>query len=388
MAGKIKYGMVGGGPGAFFGAVHRKAAAIDGEIDLVAGAFSSVPEKSKAQGETLNIDPNRVYSSYMEMVDKEAALPKDKRIDFVTIVTPNNTHHPIAKAFIEAGISIICDKPMTNTVEEAEDLCKLVKKQDVVFAVTYTCTGYPMVKQARELIKKGALGKIRKIIIEYSQGWLSAAIEAEGNKQAAWRTDPKQTGISSCMADLGPHVENMSSYLTGLEMEEIIADLNTFVPGRKLDDDGNILVHYNNGAHGILYASQISVGEENNLRFRIYGTDAALEWHQENPNYLFMRFPDDAEKIYKHGNKYLEKAAQVNSRLPMGHPEALIEALANIYLNATRTMAAKKENKKLGKFDLDFPTVQDGAKGVHFIYKTVESSMKKSWSSIKYNPPC
>lgn len=388
MAGKIKYGMIGGGPDAFFGAVHRKAAALDGEIELVAGAFSSMPEKSKAQGEALMLDPERVYGSYEDMAEKESQLPKDERIDFVAIVTPNNTHHPIAKTFIEAGINVICDKPMTTTVEEAEDLCKLVKKNDVVFAVTYTYTGYPMVKQAKELVRKGALGEIRKIVIEYPQGWLSTAIEAEGVKQAVWRTDPKQAGISSCMGDLGSHVENMSGYVTGLEMEEILADLNTFVPGRKLDDDGNVLVHYNNGAHGILYASQISVGEENNLIFRIYGTDAALEWHQENPNYLSMKFLGDAEKVYKRGNGYLEEVAQANSRLPMGHPEAFIEALANIYLNATRTMAAKKEGKKHSDNDLDFPTVQDGARGVNFIHKTVESSSKKRWISVKYNPPC
>ena len=388
MGGKIKYGMVGGGPDAFFGAVHRKAAAMDGEIELVAGAFSSSPEKSKAQGEALMLNPKRVYGSYQKMAEAEAALPEEERIDFVAIVTPNNTHHPIAKVFLEAGMNVICDKPMTTTVEEAEELCKITKAKDAVFAVTYTYTGYPMVKQAKEMVRNGELGEIRKVVVEYPQGWLATALEAEGNKQAVWRTDPKQAGISSCMGDLGTHVENLSNYITELEIEELLADLNIFVPGRKLDDDGNVLVHYDNGAHGILYASQISVGEENNLRIRVYGTDAALEWHQENPNYLYVRFSDGPEKVYKHGNGYLGDMAQNNTRLPMGHPEALIEALANIYINASRTMLAKKTGKEPTKFDADFPTVQDGAKGVYFIHKTVESSNSKKWVSAKYNPLC
>ncbi len=388
MGGKIKYGMVGGGPDAFFGAVHRKAAALDSEIEMVAGAFSSSPEKSQAQGRELMLDPGRVYNSYQEMAEAEAALPEEERIDFVSIVTPNHVHHPVAKLFMEAGINIICDKPMTTTMEEAEDLCRIAKDRDRVFAVTYTYTGYPMVKMARKLIKDGKLGEIRKIIVEYPQGWLTRPIEKEGSKQAIWRTDPKQAGISSCMGDLGTHIENMSHYITGLEMEEIMADLTIFGPGRVLDDDGNVLIHYENGARGVLYASQISLGEENNLRFRVYGTEASLEWHQENPNYLYQGSVDGPEKIYKRGNDYLDEVAGHNSRLPFGHPEAFIEALANIFVNASRTMLAKKEGREPGKYDTDFPTVQEGARGIYFVHKTVESSKSKKWVSVKYDPPC
>ncbi len=384
---KIKYGMVGGGPDAFFGAVHRKAAALDGEIELAAGAFSSSGQKSSAQGKELMLEPTRVYDSYQEMAEKEAALPDDKRIDFVSIVTPNHVHHPAAKLFMEAGINIICDKPMTTTLEEAEDLCRTARSKDRIFAVTYTYTGYPMVKQAKKLIADGILGDIRKVVIEYPQGWLRKTIEKEGAKQAVWRTDPKQAGISSCMGDLGTHIENMSNYVTGLEIEEIMADLTIFGKDRVLDDDGNVLVHFENGAVGVIFASQISVGDENNLRFRIYGTEASMEWHQENPNYLYLRYEDKPEKVYKHGNDYLEEVARHNSRLPFGHPEAFIEALANIYINAARTMLAKKEGKKPGKFDTDFPTVQDGAKGVNFVLGTVESSKNKKWVNAKYTPP-
>lgn len=384
---RIKYGMVGGGPDAFFGIVHRKAAAMDGEIELVAGAFSSSPEKSRIQGKELMLDPDRVYDSFEQMAEKEAELPEDEKIDFVAIVTPNNIHHPAAKVFMEAGINIICDKPMTTTVEEAEDLCRIAKKYDRVFAVTYTYTGYPMVKQAKKMIADGKIGDIRKVVIQYPQGWLTKTIEKDGAKQAVWRTDPKQAGASSCIGDLGTHVENMSSYVTGLEIEELIADLTIFGKDRVLDDDGNVLVHFTGGARGIFYASQISVGDENNLRFWIYGTEASLEWHQENPNYLYVRYGDKPTEVYKHGNDYLEEIAKHNSRLPFGHPEAFIEALANIFVNASRTMKAKKEGREPGEFDTDYPTVQDGAKGVNFIAKTVESSKARKWVEVKYNPP-
>jgi len=385
---RIKYGMVGGGPEAFFGSIHRKAAALDGEIELVAGAFSSTPEKSYAQGKELMLDPARVYGSYQEMAEKEAALPEEERIDFATIVTPNHVHHPAAKLLMQAGINIICDKPMTRTLEEAEDLCRIARDKDRVFAVTYTYTGYPMVKQAKKMIADGVIGDIRKVVVEYPQGWLTRTIEKEGAKQAVWRTDPKQAGISSCMGDLGTHVENMASYITGLEIEELVADLSIFGAGRVLDDDGNVLVHFKGGARGIFLASQISVGDENNLRFRVYGTESSLEWHQENPNYLYQRFGDKPESVYKHGNDYLEEIVQHNSRLPFGHPEAFIEALANIYVNAARTMQAKKNGEEPGEFDLDFPTVQDGARGIHFVVKVVESSKAKKWVDASYDPPC
>jgi predicted dehydrogenase len=384
---KIRYGMVGGGPGAFIGAVHRKAAALDGEIELVAGAFSSDPDKSRQQGRELLLDPARVYGSYQEMAEKEAKRPAGDRMDFVAIVTPNHVHFPVARTFIEAGLHVVCDKPMTTTIEDAESLCRLVRQHGVVFALTHNYTGYPMVKEARELVRAGALGTLRKVVVEYPQGWLSTFLEGAGAKQAVWRTDPSQAGVSSCIGDIGSHAENLARYITGLEMEEICADLTIFVPGRKLEDDGNLLVHYQGGARGILYASQISVGEENNLRIRVYGTDASLEWHQENPNYLYVRYPDGPEKVYKRGNGYLAEITQHHSRIPFGHPEAFIEAFANIYLNAARTMAAKIAGEAPGPFDTDFPTVQDGAVGVHFIHKAVESGNKRRWVDARYSPP-
>ncbi|MBI2194866.1 MAG: Gfo/Idh/MocA family oxidoreductase [Planctomycetes bacterium] len=385
---KLKMGMVGGGQGAFIGAVHRKAAAMDGKIDLAAGCFSSNSEKSKASGAELLLPPQRVYGSYQEMVEKEKKLPEGERIDFVAIVTPNHVHYPVAKAFIEAGFHVVCDKPMTTTLKDAESLCRLVKKHDVVFALTHNYTGYPMVKEAREFIRRGDLGEIRKVVVEYPQGWLATFLEGEGQKQAAWRTDPSQAGPSSCIGDIGSHCENLVSYVTGLKMESICADLTTFVKGRKLEDDGNILVHYKGGARGILFASQISLGDENNLRIRVWGTKASLEWHQENPNYLSLRYGDGPEKIFKRGNGYLTEIARHNSRLPFGHPEAFIEAFANIYVNAANTIAARTAGEKPSKFDLDFPTVEDGARGVHFIGQAVKSAGKGGkWVDMAYSPP-
>jgi len=384
---KLRYGMIGGGPGAFIGAVHRKAAALDGEMELVAGAFSASPEKSKQQGTELFLNPNRVYGSFQEMAEKESRLSKDERVDFVSIVTPNHNHFEIAKTFITAGFHVVCDKPMTTTLADAEALCRLVKKHNVIFALTHNYTGYPMVKQARALVKQGALGAIRKIVVEYPQGWLATFLENSGAKQAVWRTDPEQAGVAGCFGDIGSHAENLAHYITGLEIEEICADLTTFVPGRKLDDDANTLLHYEGGARGIMYASQISVGEENNLSIRVYGTDASLKWRQEEPNYLYLYYPSGPEQIYKRGNGYLAAIAAHNSRLPSGHPEAFIEAFANIYRNAGRTIAAKISGATPTEFDTDFPTAQDGARGVHFIHAVVKSSQQRGWMKARYSPP-
>lgn len=383
---KLRYGMVGGGPGAFIGAVHRKAAALDGEIELVAGAFSSDPEKSRQMGTALHLDPRRVYRSYEEMAEKEAALPPEERIDFVAIVTPNHLHYPIAKTFIEAGFHVVCDKPLTTTLEEAEALCRLVAQHKVLFALTHNYSGYPMVKQARAMVQEGLLGEIRKIVVEYPQGWLATPLEQTGQKQAAWRTDPKMAGAGA-LGDIGSHAEHLARYITGLELDRLCADVTTFVPGRKVEDDANLLVHYQNGARGILYASQVSVGEENNLRIRIYGEKAALEWHQEEPNYLYVRYPDRPEQVYKRGNDYLAPAARRASRLPSGHPEAFIEAFANIYLNFARTLKAHLAGEKPDPLDLDFPTVQDGARGVHFILTALESGRRRAWVDARYTPP-
>lgn len=377
--------MVGGGPGAFIGAVHRMAAALDGTMDLVAGAFSSSPAKSREQGEALYLDPSRVYDNFAQMAEAESK--REDGIDFVSIVTPNHVHFGAAKAFIEKGIHVVCDKPLTNTLEEAEELCRLVAAHKVVFALTHNYTGYPMVKEARDLVASGELGTIRKIVVEYPQGWLSELIEESGHKQASWRTDPSRAGVSSAMGDIGSHAENLARYITGLEMDELHADLSTLVPGRQLEDDGNMLIHYRGGARGILYASQISVGEENNLRIRVYGTKASLEWKQEHPNWLHLRFPDAPEQILKRGNPYLGAAASHSTRLPSGHPEAFLEAFANIYTLAGRAIKARMQGVEPDALDLDFPTVQDGAIGVHFIHTAVKSSRERAWVDASYSPP-
>jgi predicted dehydrogenase len=384
---KLRYGMVGGGPGAFIGAVHRMAAALDGEMELVAGAFSSDAAKSRAQGEALCLDPRRVYASYQAMAEGEAALPPGERIDLVSIVTPNHMHYPVAKVFIEAGFHVVCDKPLTNTVEEAEALCRLVSQHQAVFALTHNYTGYPMVKQARAMVRQGQLGTIRKIVVEYPQGWLSTLLEASGQKQASWRTDPVQAGVSSALGDIGTHAENLAQYITGLEMESLCADLSTLVPGRQLEDDGNLLVHYQGGARGILYASQISLGEENNLRIRVYGTQASVEWHQEDPNYLTVRYGDRPMQVWKRGHRYLDPAAAHFSRIPAGHPEAFLEAFANLYRSAGRTIAARLAGTLPNPLDTDFPTVQDGARGVHFVHTALASSQQRAWVDARYTPP-
>lgn len=381
---KLRYAMVGGGPGAFIGAVHRMAAELDGQMELVAGAFSSSEEKSRQAGEELFLDQSRVYGSWQEMIEKEAARTED-RIDFVSIVTPNFLHHPVAKAALEAGFHVVCDKPMTMTVEESEDLCRTVSRTGRVFALTHNYTGYPMVKQARELVRSGELGTLRKVVVEYPQGWLSDLLEATGQKQAAWRSDPQKAGASSALGDIGTHCENLVHYITGLEMEEMMADLGTVVDGRALEDDASVLIHYKGGARGILYCSQISQGEENALTIRVYGSKAGLEWKQEFPTWLWVRSQDAPERIYKNGNGYASNAAQQATRLPAGHPEGFIEAFANIYREAGRAMRAVDAGRAPDQ--PDFPTVQDGARGVHFIHTAIESSTKRTWVDASYDPP-
>ena len=383
---KLRYGMVGGGPGAFIGAVHRMAAALDGAMELVAGAFSSDAEKSRRQGAELLLDPARVYASFAQMAKSEAALPEGERIDVVSIVTPNHMHFPVAKRFLEAGFHVICDKPMTNTLEDAEELCRLVSEKDAVFALTHNYTGYPMVKQARAMVKAGRLGDVRKVVVEYPQGWLTTPLEREGHKQAGWRTDPKRAGAGA-LGDIGSHADNLARYVTGLELESMCADVSTFVDGRAVDDDVNMLLHFKGGAHGVLHASQIAAGEENNLNIRVYGAKGSLQWFQEHPNWLYHRDLSGPERIYKRGNDYLAAAAQHHSRLPSGHPEAFLEAFANIYVNAGRTIAARLAGEAPGAFDTDFPSVQDGARGVHFILTALKSGRKRAWVDASYMPP-
>ncbi|NBB73215.1 MAG: Gfo/Idh/MocA family oxidoreductase [Bacteroidetes bacterium] len=384
---KLRYGMVGGGPGAFIGAVHRRAAALDGLTELVAGAFSSDPDKSAEQGRALHLDDDRVYGSYQEMAEAEAALPDDERIDFVSIVTPNFLHFDVAKTFIEHGFHVICDKPMTTTLEDAETLCRLVDEHDAVFCLTHNYTGYPLVKQARSFVEDGTLGEIRKIVVEYPQGWLASRLEEQGNKQADWRTDPERAGAGA-LGDIGSHAENLARYVTGLGMERLCADVGTVVEGRPIDDDANMLVRYENGARGILHCSQISVGEENNLRLRVYGTKAGLDWRQEDPHYLVMKYNDGPREVYTHGNDYLSETALHNTRIPPGHPEAFIEAFANTYANACRTMAARIAGEEPDPLDLDFPSVQDGAVGMHFIETALASGEQNAaWVDASYTPP-
>ncbi|HKO15163.1 MAG TPA: Gfo/Idh/MocA family oxidoreductase [Gemmatimonadaceae bacterium] len=377
----LRFGMVGGGPGAFIGAVHRRAAMLDGLATLVAGAFSSDRDKSRAQGRELHLDPQRVYDDYEAMADREAALPLGERIDFVSIVTPNHLHFRVARAFIERGIHVICDKPMTTTLDDADALCRLVRQHEVVFALTHNYSGYPLVKQARVMVRAGELGVVRKVVAEYSQGWLSTLLEATGQKQAAWRTDPVRAGAGA-LGDIGSHAEHLARYVTGLEIERLCADVSTFVEGRRIDDDANLLVQYRGGAKGVLFCSQISVGEENRLNLRVYGTDASLEWHQQEPNVLVVRRANGPMEVYKPGHPFLAPAAQHATRLPAGHPEAFLEAFANVYGNAMRTISARLAGEEPDPLDLDFPTVEDGVAGVRFILGAVASGRRADWQDL------
>lgn len=381
---KLRMGMVGGGRGAFIGSVHRMAANLDGKIQLVAGCFSSDPEKSKLSGEDFFLDPSRVYPSYEEMVKGEAALPPGERIDFVSIVTRNDLHFPVAKAFLEAGIHIVCEKPLAFSLAEAKELKALVDQSGLVFAVTHNYTGYPMVKEARAFVKAGKLGRILKIVAEYPQGYAISALKENADSAISnWRMDPSVAGISNCMGDIGTHAENLVRYITGLELEEIAADLNTFIPGRQLDDDGSMLVRYQGGARGILFASQISTGDENNLNIRVYGTEASLEWHQEHPNELIVKYADAPRQIHRRGNSYNGAQASKYTRLPFGHPEAFIEAFANVYLAAGEAITDAINGNYPRADGYDFPTVDDGVEGMAFIAAAVASSnANAAWTPV------
>jgi len=379
---KLRYGMVGGGPGASIGSVHRTAAAMDGEIELVAGAFSSDPDTSRQHGEALRLDPARVYGSYAEMADAEAALPRAERIDFVTIVTPNFLHYEVATAFIERGIHVVCDKPMTTTLDEAEALCRQVEDAGVVFCLTHNYTGYPLVKQARALVTGGAIGEVRKVAVAYLQGWLAEPLEADGHKQAAWRTDPTKAGAGA-LGDIGSHAENLARYVTGLEVERLYADVGTVVDGRAVDDDVSVLARFTGGVRGLLHCSQVAHGEDNNLRLRIYGTDGSVDWKRETPHRLVVRRNDAPPEVYTHGSDALVDIAKYNTRLSADPSEAF----ANVYRNAGRTIAACIAGEDPHPFDRDFPTVQSGARGVHFIQAALQSGRENVWVDASYTPP-
>ncbi|HEY5227799.1 MAG TPA: Gfo/Idh/MocA family oxidoreductase [Opitutaceae bacterium] len=382
MTRKLRFGMIGGGRGAFIGAVHRIAAAMDGKAELVAGAFSSDPERSRASGADLFVEPARAYGSYKEMARAESRMPAGRRLDFVVIVTPNHQHFGPAKLFLESGFNVVCDKPVTFDLAQARKLRDVVKKSKKLFVLTHNYTGNAMVKQARELVRNGSLGTLRKVVVEYPQGWLADAIEKTGQKQASWRTDPKRSGAAGCMGDIGTHAENLARYITGLEISQLCADLSTFVKGRKLDDDGNVLLRFKGGAKGILNASQICVGDENALNIRVYGTKASLEWHQEHPNELVVKYPDKPRQVWRRGNGYDGDAAKRFTRIPAGHPEGYLEAFGNIYAEAFRGIAAEVSGKAVPR-DLDVPTIEDGVEGMAFIEAVVRSSrLGARWVSL------
>ncbi|MFC1693259.1 Gfo/Idh/MocA family protein [Candidatus Latescibacterota bacterium] len=377
-------GMIGGGKDAFIGAVHRMAAALDGECELVCGAFSSTPERSKASGESLYLPPERVYGTYEEMIDSEKNLPEGDRMDFVSIMTPNHLHFHPARLALENGFPVMCDKPMTFNLDEAKQLEAIVERTGLLFGLTHNYTGYPLVKEARDMIAKGKLGKIRKIVVEYPQGWLATKLETTGHKQAVWRIDPKRSGIANCMGDIGTHAENLSEYITSLKITELCSDLTAFIEGRLLEDDGNVLLRFDNGARGILFASQIAVGEENALRIRIWGEKGGLKWKQENPNTLIAKWLDRPAEIIRTGGDYLSDRAGFNTRLPMGHPEGFIEAFANIYRNFILALKSRLNGRDPKPEYMDFPSVKDGVRGMAFIETVVESSKsERKWTPFK-----
>jgi len=384
---KLRMGMVGGGKDAFIGAIHRHAAFMDGLIELTAGALSINPEIAKDSGKAYFVADDRIYLTYDEMINKEAALPADKRIDFVTIVTPNFAHFAPAMLALEKGFHVVIEKPIAFTLDEAKQLKKKLEETGLLLCLTHTYSGYPMVKQARAMVQGGALGKIRKVYVEYPQGWLSKLTEREGNAQAAWRTDPKKSGKSGCMGDIGTHAAHLAEYITGLEITHLCADLNVMVEGRMLDDDGNVLLKFNNGAAGVLMASQVAAGEENALKIRIYGEKGGLEWAQQEPNTLLAKWLDQPTQILRAGGGYgdrLSSFAIANCRTPGGHPEGYLEAFGNIYRNFALTLSARIDGKEPTKEQMDYPKVDEGIRGMAFIDNVVASAQSdKKWYEHK-----
>ena len=379
---KIRMGMVGGGPGSFIGAVHRMAANLDGQIELVCGCFSSSPAKSLETGRSLYLPEDRIYGSYQEMMEREAVLPEGERMDFVSIVTPNDMHFAPALLALEKGFDVAMDKPMTYTLDEAKQLRDKVKESGRLLLLTHTYTGYPMVKEARERVRRGDLGKIRLVYVEYPQGWLYNDCSAT-NKQAAWRVDPKRSGKAGCMGDIGTHAFNLAEYITGLRTEALCGELHTFVPDRLLDDDGAALLRYEGGARGVLMASQVAVGQENSLRIRVYGEKGGLEWHQEEPNTLLMRWPDRQPEVIRTGEAGLSPWATVNTRTPAGHPEGYLEAFANLYRHFAAALQARLAGEEPTPTDLDFPSVEEGVRGMQFIETIVSTkNSDQKWVSI------
>ncbi len=381
---KLRMGMVGGGRGAFIGGVHRIAAQMDGQIELVCGAFSRDAANSKASGHDLFLPSGRVYADYLTMISAEASLPDGERMDFVVIVTPNETHFPIAMAALGAGFDVVCDKPMTMTLSEAKKLAKKVADTGRLFCLTHNYTGYPMVKEARALVRGGKLGKVRRIVVEYPQGWLATALEKTGNKQAGWRTDPKRAGGTCCMGDIGSHAENLAEYISGLRIEHLCADLTTFVKGRPLDDDGSLLLRFEKGARGILWASQIAVGRENGLNIRVFCEQGAIEWHQWEPNTLVLDRLDQPRELLRAATPFVGTAAAGASRIPPGHPEGFLEAFANLYRNFAAALRLRLAGRKVNEAAFDYPTVHDGVRGMAFLETVVRAHQsKQKWVALK-----
>ncbi len=377
--------MIGGGSDAFIGAIHRIAANMDGQVELVCGALSLNPQIAKTSGEMLFLDADRNYTTYDEMITKEAALPDDKRMDFVTVVTPNFVHYAPSVMALEHGFHVVVEKPMTFTLDEAKSLKQKVDETGLLLCLTHTYSGYPMVKQAKQMVKEGTFGKIRKIIVEYPQGWLSRLSEREGNAQAAWRTDPSKSGKAGAMGDIGTHAAHLAEYISGLKITKLCADLNIMVEGRMLDDDGSVLLRFDNGAAGVLIASQIAAGEENALKIKVYGENGGLEWHQHEPNTLLVKWLDKPTEIYRAGSNYsyLSSYATQNCRTPGGHPEGYLEAFGNIYRNFARTLQARIDGTEPKKEWLDFPGVEDGIRGMAFIDNVVASAKSnEKWTEF------
>lgn len=380
---KLRCAMVGGGRDAFIGRVHRHAMALDGRIELVAGALSSQSDKALASGRDLGLRDERNHGSWQALLAHELSLPASERIHFVSIVTPNHVHYEVAKAFADAGIHVVCDKPLVHTSEQAEDLVRTVARRGTVFGVTYNYSGYPMVRQAREMVKAGAIGSIRKVIVEYHQGWLATQLEGRANKQAEWRTDPARSGIAGAIGDIGSHAENLVATVTRLEIDSLCADLHTFIPGRRLDDDASLLLRFRGGARGVLLASQIEAGCENDIRLRVFGSSGMLDWRQEDPNQLVHAPIDAPRQILTRNSPWLSEAARRACRLPAGHPEAFLEAFANIYLGVAADIGARLAGTAADPLAADYPRVEDGARGVRFIERTVQSAASEhKWTSM------
>jgi len=381
---QLRMGMVGGGKGAFIGAIHRIAANMDGMIDLVCGALSTSPKNADESGRMLFLEESRIYHSFEDMIIKESQLSADQRMDFVTIVTPNHAHFAPAMMALDHGFHVVIDKPISFTLDEAKQLKKKVEETGLLLLLTHTYAGYPMVKQAKQLVKAGELGKIRKILVEYPQGWLSRLSEKDNNPQAAWRTDPKRSGKSGCMGDIGTHAAHLAEYISGLKISKLCADLSIVVEGRLLDDDGNVLLRFDNGANGVLVASQIAAGEENALKIRVYGEKGGLEWAQQEPNTLILKWLDHPVQILRTGGHNLSNYAAFNSRTPAGHPEGYLEAFGNLYRNFALCLSARIEGTAPPAEALDFPSVDEGIRGMAFIDNVVKSSSSnEKWTNFE-----